>query len=55
MGVPSDSGFYEERPRLALALKEQAISLNEVARLASIIPRRVRQIVAGNSAEGREK
>jgi predicted transcriptional regulator len=46
--VPSDSGFYEERRRLVLALKEQGISTNEVARLAGITPRRVRQIVAGN-------
>ena len=46
--VPCDSGFYEERRRLVLALKEQGISTNEVARLAGITPRRVRQIVAGN-------
>ena len=43
--VPSDSGFYEERRRLVLALKEQGISTNEVACLAGITPRRVRQIV----------
>lgn len=47
--VPSDTCFYHERRRLVLALKEQGISTTEVARLAGITPRRVRQIVAGNS------
>lgn len=39
--VPSDSGFYEERRRLFLVLKEQVISTSEVGRLAGIMQPRV--------------
>ena len=49
--VPSDVGFYEERRKLVLALKGQGVPTREIARLSSVTPRRVRQIVAQGSAE----
>ena len=41
-----DPRFYRERRRLVLQLKRSGVSTVEIARLAGVTPRRVRQIVA---------
>ena len=45
MWVPISHTFYDERRELVLGLKANGVSTAEVARLAKITPRRVRQIV----------
>ena len=44
--VSPDTQFYAERRRLVLALRDQGVSTTEIAKLAGITPRRVRQILA---------
>ena len=44
--VSSDTQFYVERRRLVLALKDQGVSTQEIAKLAGVTSRRVRQIVS---------
>ena len=44
--VPADTHFYAERRRLVLALRDQGVSTQEIAKLAGVTSRRVRQIVA---------
>jgi len=43
--VPSDRPFPENRRRFVLSLHEQGASITDIARLAGITTRRVRQII----------
>ncbi len=49
--VPSNRQFYVLRRRLVLALKDQGVVTREIAKLAGVTPRRVRQILAKASSE----
>ncbi len=49
--VPADTHFYSVRRGLVLALRDQGGSTIEIAKLAGITPRRVRQILAKNLSE----
>ena len=44
--VPADTHFYETRRKLVLALRDQGVHTREIAQLAGVTPRRVRQILA---------
>ena len=44
--VPADTHFYAVRRKLVLALRDQGVSTVEIAKLAGVTPRRVRQILA---------
>ena len=46
--VPADTHFYAVRRQLVLALRDQGVSTQEIATLAGVTPRRVRQILAGD-------
>ncbi len=48
--VSADTHFVETRRKLALALTDQGVSTIEIAKLAGVTPRRVRQILAENRA-----
>ncbi len=48
--VPSHTQFYETRRKLVLALTDQGVSTREIAKLAGVTPRRVRQILAEDRA-----
>ena len=43
--VPADTHFYAVRRNLVLALRDQGVSTKEIAELAGVTPRRVRQIL----------
>ena len=44
--IPSERDIFGERRSLVLEMKEMGVSTSEIAKLAKITPRRVRQIVA---------
>ena len=44
--VPADTHFHAVRRKLVLALWDQGVSTQEIATLAGVTPRRVRQILA---------
>ena len=44
--VPADTHLYAVRRKLVLALRDQGIHTREIAQLAGVTPRRVRQILA---------
>ena len=44
--VPADTHFHAVRRKLVLALRDQGLSAIEIAPLAGVTPRRVRQILA---------
>ena len=44
--VPADTHFHAVRRKLVLALRDQGVSTIEIAKLAGVTPRRVRQILA---------
>lgn len=44
--IPSTRDFFGERRALVIEMKEMGISTSEIAKLAKITSRRVRQIVA---------
>ena len=46
MWVPAHTQFFAVRRKLVLALKGQGVSAREIAKLAGVTPRRVRQILA---------
>lgn len=43
--IPNVSSFHSDRKLLVLRLKEQKVKAPEIARLAQLSPRRVRQII----------
>ena len=44
--VPADTHLYAVRRKLVLALSDQGIHTREIAQVAGVTPRRVRQILA---------
>ena len=50
--VPADAHFYAVRRKLVLALRDQGVSTVEIAKLAGVTPRRVRQILAKARGKG---
>ncbi len=51
MWVPAHTQFFAVRRRLVLELKAQGVSTCEIAKLAGVTPRRVRQILAKARSE----